>query len=69
MTGAAIRLPDRSLLASWDTFRQRNTIRRTLGGTKNRDALNLHADALSTCTGPSEPSAEPTKQPEIRENR
>ncbi len=51
------RLRERGLLAGWDSLRQRNTVRRTLGGVRDRDVLYLLADALSTCAPPSEPSA------------
>jgi hypothetical protein len=53
------RLKERGLLASWDTRRQRNTVRRTLEGVRDRDVLHLRADALFPPGGePSEPSAE-----------
>jgi hypothetical protein len=51
------RLRERGLLATWDGHRQRNTVRRTLEGTKDRDVLHLRPGALSTCSEPSEPSA------------
>jgi hypothetical protein len=52
------RLKERGLLASWDAGRQRNTIRRTLEGVKDREVLHLRADALSGGKEPSEPSAD-----------
>jgi hypothetical protein len=51
------RLRERNLLATWDERRQRNTVRRTLEGTKDRDVLHLRLGALSPCSEPSEPSA------------
>ena len=63
------RLRERSLLASWDERRQRNTIRRTLEGVKDRDVLHLRAGALSPCVEPSEPSAEAGKLPIPAEKR
>jgi hypothetical protein len=51
------RLRERGLLAGWDAVRQRNTVRRTLGGVRDRDVLYLLAATLSTCASPSEPSA------------
>jgi hypothetical protein len=50
------RLKERGLLASWDERRQRNTVRRTLEGVKDREILHLRADTLSS-SRPSEPSA------------
>jgi hypothetical protein len=50
------RLKERGLLASWDAKRERNTIRRTLGGVKDREVIHLHAPVLSA-EKPSEPSA------------
>jgi hypothetical protein len=61
------RLKERKLLASWDEARQRNTIRRTLEGVKDREVLHLCADALSPPaqpSEPSEPSAEGERPPE-----
>jgi hypothetical protein len=52
------RLRERGLLASWDTTRQRNTVRRTLEGVRERDVLHLRAGALSACSTPSESSAD-----------
>ncbi|HKI33594.1 MAG TPA: DUF3854 domain-containing protein [Gemmataceae bacterium] len=63
------RLRERSLLASWDERRQRNTIRRTLEGVKDRDVLHLRAGALSPCSEPSEPSVEAGKPPIPAEKR
>jgi hypothetical protein len=50
------RLKERGLLATWDTRRQRNTIRRTLEGVNDREVLHLRADCLSPPAQPSEPS-------------
>jgi hypothetical protein len=58
------RLRERGLLASWDEQRQRNTIRRTLGGVKDREVLHLRAGTLSPGSEPSEPSAD-TGNPQI----
>jgi hypothetical protein len=55
------RLKERGLLASWDGPRQRNTVRRTLEGVKDREVLHLRAGALSPCSEPPEPSAEAGK--------
>jgi hypothetical protein len=63
------RLRERGLLASWDTTRQRNTVRRTLAGVKDRDVLHLSVDALSTCARPSGPSAAGAGPGETPENR
>ena len=63
------RMRDRNLLATWDTVRQRNTIRRTLGGKKDRDVLHLHADVLSGCAQPSEPSAGSSDQSGTQKKR
>jgi hypothetical protein len=52
------RLRERGLLATWDGRRQRNTIRRTLAGVKDRNVLHLRADALSAGNEPSELSAD-----------
>lgn len=50
------RLKERGLLASWDSKRQRNTVRRTLEGVKDREVL--HVDARLFSSGQlSEPSA------------
>jgi hypothetical protein len=62
-------MKDKGLLASWDQKRQRNTTRRALEGMKDREVLHLRADALSTYTEPSAPSAEaagPTNSAEKR---
>jgi hypothetical protein len=63
------RLRERNLLATWDERRQRNTVRRSLEGTKDRDVLHLRPGALSPCSEPSEPSAvagDPPISPEKR---
>jgi hypothetical protein len=52
----AKRLKERGLLASWDRVRQRNTVRRTLEGVKDREVLHLHVGVLSL-QELSEPSA------------
>jgi hypothetical protein len=51
------RLKERGLLASWNKRRQRNTVRRTLEGVKDREVLHLRADSLGGAQRPSEPSA------------
>jgi hypothetical protein len=56
-------------LASWDRARQRNTVRRTLQGVKDREVLHLSAEAISATEEPSEPSAKRTYQAETREKR
>jgi hypothetical protein len=63
------RLRERGLLKSWDVSRQRNTLRRALGGVKERDVLHLSADALSSSPRPSEPSAQPSEACETPEKR
>jgi hypothetical protein len=63
------RLRERGLLAGWQPARQRNTVRRTLEGVKDRDVLHLAADALSTCIRPSEPSATPPGRQETGEKQ
>jgi hypothetical protein len=50
------RLKQRSLLASWDDTRQRNTVRRKLEGVKDREGLHLQASVLAN-DQPSAPSA------------
>jgi hypothetical protein len=45
------------LLASCDVKRRRNTVRRTVGGARDRDVIHLRADTLSTYTLPSAGSA------------
>jgi hypothetical protein len=52
------RMKERGLLATWDARRQRNTVRRTLEGVKDREVLHLRADSLSPLAQPSEPSTE-----------
>jgi hypothetical protein len=67
------RLKERGWLVSWDSGRQRNTVRRSLEGVKDREVLHLRADAL-THEQPSEPSAgvgdppEPTGRQEVPED-
>ncbi|MBI1913615.1 MAG: DUF927 domain-containing protein [Planctomycetes bacterium] len=51
------RLKERGLLASWEDARQRNTVRRTLAGVRDREVLHLRADTLSPSLQPSAPSA------------
>jgi hypothetical protein len=58
------RMRERRLLASWDQRRQRNTVRRTLEGVKDREVIHLNAGALSPSSRPSEPSAE-AENPQI----
>ena len=60
------RLRDRGLLASWDSTRQRNAVRRTLEGTRDRDVLHLSADAIATGARPSEPPQRPANLPKRR---
>jgi hypothetical protein len=63
------RLKERGLLAAWDEARQRNTVRRTLAGVRDRDVLHLRPDALSGGDAPSEPStnfADPPTPGEVR---
>src|SRR5262249_24349042 len=60
------RLREKGALASWDEKRMRNPGRRTLEGRKDRDVLHLPADALSTCSEPSESSA---NSPDCQESR
>jgi hypothetical protein len=50
------RLKERGLLASWDEPRQRNTVRRNLGGVDRREVLDLRIDALLGAQ-PSRPSS------------
>jgi hypothetical protein len=52
------RMKERGLLAGWDERRQRNTVRRTLEGVKDREVLHLPAGVLYP-SRPSEPSATP----------
>jgi hypothetical protein len=61
------RMKEHGLLATWDERRQRNTVRRTLEGVKDREVLDLRAEALSPCTAPSEPSAGSANPPETLE--
>jgi hypothetical protein len=63
------RLRERRLLASWDERRQRNTVRRTLEGIKDREVLHLLAGVLSPCSEPSEPSADAVDAPVLAEKR
>jgi hypothetical protein len=63
------RLRERGLLASWDDRRQRNTIRRTLEGVRDREVLHLRAYALYSLKRPSEPSAETENPPKSAEMR
>jgi Domain of unknown function (DUF3854)/Domain of unknown function (DUF927) len=62
------RLKEKGWLASWDEKRQRNTIRRTLEGVKDREVIHLHTSALSH-SEPSEPSANPPEPHETGEKR
>jgi hypothetical protein len=55
------RLRDRGFLVNWEGARGRNTIRRTLGGIKDRTVLHLSADFLSTGIRASESSARPSE--------
>jgi hypothetical protein len=57
------RLKERGLLASSDAKRERNTIRRLLGGVKDREVIHLHAPVLSA-EQPSAPSASMNGKPE-----
>jgi hypothetical protein len=50
------RLKERSLLTSWDSKRQRNTVRRTLEGVRDREVLHVDPGLFSSGQ-PSEPSA------------
>jgi hypothetical protein len=59
------RLKERGLLAGWDERRQRNTVRRTLDGVKDREVLHLRADCLSGARRPSDPSAGSMKCPDL----
>jgi hypothetical protein len=52
------RLKERGILASWDQTRRRNTVRRTLGGVRDREVLHLRERVLVPGPEPSEPSAE-----------
>ena len=61
------RLKERGLLASWDAERQRNTVRRSLGGVLARNVLHLREDTLSSSTRPSTPSNRPTEPRQTRE--
>jgi hypothetical protein len=54
------RLRERGLLASWDATRQRNTVRRRLGGQERGEVLHMRADVLYT-QRPSLPSLDPAK--------
>jgi hypothetical protein len=63
------RMRERGLLASWDSARQRNTIRRTLEGVKDREVVHVLAEALNSRIRLSEPSAEPGTEPEPRGQR
>jgi hypothetical protein len=49
-------LRERGVLVNWEGNRQRNTVRRTLEGKKDREVLYLRADSLASGL-PSEPSA------------
>jgi hypothetical protein len=51
------RLRERGLLATWEGARQRNTVRRTLGGVEARDVLHLRSDAICSSARPSKPSS------------
>jgi hypothetical protein len=50
------RLRTKGLLANWDQARQRNTVRRTLEGVRDREVIHLRSECLSGIR-PSEPSA------------
>jgi hypothetical protein len=58
------RLREHGKLASWEAVRQRNTIRRTLEGGRDREVLHLHVETLSPCARPSGPSASPRDSPD-----
>ena len=60
------RLKEKGLLKSWDEKRQRNTVRRTLEGKKDREVLHLAVDTLSL-REPSEPSADAHRRANSRE--
>jgi hypothetical protein len=60
------RLSERGLLASWDTPRQRFTIRRRLTGSGRQEVLHLRQDVLSTCMPPSPPSPRPAPPHQAR---
>jgi hypothetical protein len=62
------RLKELGLLASWDSRRQRLTVRRTLAGVERREVLHLDAGPLSGGIRPSRPSTSPAipeENPEI----
>jgi hypothetical protein len=63
------RMRDRGLLATWDSGRQRNTVRRTLGGEKDRNVLHLRADVLSSTARPSGSSAHDPSDPKSQDKR
>jgi hypothetical protein len=66
------RMRERHLLAGWDERRQRNSVRRTLEGVRDREVLHLRSNVLSPSPEPSEPSepsakaADPSISPEMR---
>jgi hypothetical protein len=63
------RMKEGNRLASWDRARQRNTVRRTLQGVKDREVLHLPAEAISATEKPSEPSANHVELAGTREKR
>jgi hypothetical protein len=50
------RMREKGYLVSWDESRQRNTVRRRLGGRERRDVIHLRAEALYADAPPSPPS-------------
>jgi hypothetical protein len=50
------RMREQGHLATWDQTRQRNTVRRKLGGVDRREVIHLRRDALYPPCEPSQPS-------------